>query len=378
MKSLNFLLAAAAAATLPCLTIAQTSPQQDPQLSVFLTTSYGLEVDDECQVFSHLQREAVSQLNSAMLGVLRSRYNPDGVAAEEARVRGVAAEQWQGCLSRDANEDKWDLVAQAQVYGDSVLAAPGAMSDAIASCAVGPDGASLTRSEMTAIRQEVLARYESLKYRPQLEEMSANMAEGMEAQCAANGYSPDLEPAYAWKSRKTLEEKTAAGEKTSIAEFGPWTSYRYFAFEDFDEFPVSAYRTPVGGTGRLVGVPLTTEGALGAQGKLYAHDDGTLSVDLSGAADAVEIRADGMEPVELDMAARSGGNNFMAEGAFVLDQARTRDLLALAPETELRIVYRPGGRETLRQFQNFADREGVLPVGRLKAAIAWASAPQPE
>ena len=377
MKSLEYLLAAAVAATLPNLAYAQADPQQDQQLSAFRTVTYGLEADNHCQLFDYVQRETIAYVKSTMLSTLRSRYNPQGLEAEEARIVGLAAEHWDGCLPRQVS-DKWQLAEQAALYGNSVLAAGGNIPERVLPCAISSEGPSLTHPELLAIREGVVAHYADRADRPTFEAMSTSISQGMTAQCEANGFSQDLKPVYTWKTQKVLAEKTAAGEETSITEFGPWTSYRYFPFQGFNEFLVSAYRTPTGGTGRIVSVSLATESALGASGKLYGRDDGTLSIELSGSADAIEFRAAGMEPVRFQKTGGTGGNNFLAEGSFSLDEAATRALLELPEETKLAIYYQPGGRDTWIQFQNYSDQDAVLPVGRLKAAIDWASAPVPE
>ncbi len=367
---------AAGGVLMACMAVTAEAQQQDGQLTIYLATTYGLEADNHCQLMDYAQREAVAHMNAAMKGSLVQRYNREALEAEAKRIEGLAANAWTGCLSRADDAEAWKSVDSAILYGDALLAAPGAMSDAISSCAVGKDGAAIDRETFTALRGEVLAHYEG-QARTQLEDLSASIADGMASQCLGNGYSADLKPVLSWKERAAMNPDNAAGQPTSLSTYGPWTGFRFFPFEGFDEFGVGAYRTGAEGTGRLAGVSLGRASAPNGDGHIYADKDGTLTAALSGAVASLEIRAEGMDPLGFKRAAQTSEDGFIVQSQFVLDADAVAALSALPPETPLGFFFQLSPGAEWRQYVNSMDRAGKLPVGRLFDAIEWASAPRP-
>ena len=356
---------------------AQDARQQavDSQLSVLRTTTYGLGVDDHCQVFDEAQRGAVEHLQTVMRKSLISAFNSDTVMTEQDRISAIAKDAWTGCLSRSEHADKWQLVDGARLYGEALLAAAGAMPSHITECAVGQDGAVLKRDAMDALRAEVLARYQGDELE-QLNGLVATMSPAMAAQCDAYGYATDLEPAYWWNNRKQLQPQTPGGQPTSLSIYGPWTSFNFFSFEGFSEFAVLAYRTGGEGTGRLAGVTLETGNAPNGDGTLYALTDGTLSARVSGAVAGFEIRAEGSdESFSFSKTAQSSDNGFIEETRFTLDADATASVLALPDETPLTFHFQLEPDSDWRQYVNHGERPGTLPASRLKEAIDWASVP---
>lgn len=350
--------------------------QQDGQLNVFLIATYGLEADNHCQVMDFAQREAVAHLRSAMEGPLVQRYDRSALEGEAKRFEGLASEAWTGCLSRTEEADKWKNVDSAIFYGDALLAAPGGMPEAVTSCAVGKDGAVIDRKTFIALRDEVLARYEG-QDRTDLENTSASMASGMTSQCLGNGYSTDLNPVLSWKERAAMKAENAAGQPTSLSTYGPWTGFRFFPFEGFNEFGVGAYRTGAEGTGRLAGVSLERASAPNGDGHLYADKDGTLTAALSGAVAGLEIRGEGIEPFRFTRSGQIREDGFIVQSEFILDAGAVAALSALPPESPLGFFFQLSPGDEWRQYVNSMDRAGTLPVGRLFDAIEWASAPRP-
>lgn len=359
---------------------AQDARQQqvDGQLSVLRTTTYGLGVDDHCQVFDGAQRDAVEHLQSVMRGSLISAFNVDTVTTEQDRINTIAEEAWKGCLSRSGHADQWQLVDGARLYGDALLAAAGAMPSHIAECAVGKDGAVLKRAAMDALRAEVLARYQGDELE-QLNGLVATMSPAMAAQCGAYGYATDLEPAYWWNNRRELQPQMPGGQPTSLSIYGPWTSFNFFSFEGFSEFAVLAYRTGSEGTGRLAGVTLERGNAPNGDGTLYALTDSTLSALLSGAVAGFKIRVEGSdESYSFSKTAQSSDNGLISGTRFTLDADATASVLALPDETPLTFHFQLEPGSGWRQSVNHGDRPATLPASRLKEAIAWASAPVAE
>lgn len=359
---------------------AQDARQQqvDGQLSVLRTTTYGLAVDDQCQVFDGALRDAVEHLQSVVRSALISAFDADTVTTEQDRISAIANEAWKGCLSRSEHADKWQFVDGARLYGDALLAAAGAMPSHITECAVGRDGAVIKRAAMDALRAEVLARYQGDE-REQLDGLVATMSPAMAAQCDAYGYATDLKPAYSWNNRQQLQPQTPGGQPTSLSIYGPWTSFNFFSFEGFSEFAVLAYRTGGEGTGRLAGVTLERGNAPNGDGTLYALADGTLSALLSGAVDGFEIRVEGgEESFSLSRTAQSSDGGFIAETRFTLDVDATASVLALPDGTPLTFHFQLEPGSDWQQYVNHGERLATLPVGRLKEAIDWASAPVAE
>lgn len=359
------------------MAVTAEAQQQDGQLNVYLATTYGLEADNNCQMMDFAQREAVAHMKSAMKVSLVQRYDRSALEAEAKRFEGLASETWTGCLSRTDDADKWKYVDSAIFYGDALLAAPGDMPEAVTSCAVGQDGAVVDRQTFTALRDQVLARYEG-QARTDLETMSASMASAMASQCLGNGYSTDLEPVISWRRQEAMDLENAAGEPTSLAIYGPWTGFRFFPFEGFNEFGVAAYRTAKEGTGRLAGVALGRASAPNGDGHVYARKDGRLTATLSGSVAGLEIRADGMEPVSFMVVGQTSENGLIMQSEFVLDSDAVAALSSLPRETSLGFFFQLSPDEEWRQYVNPMDRPATVPVGRLLDAIEWASAPQPD
>lgn len=352
-----------------------SSQEVDTASNMFSVTTYGVEADNRCQVYDNMQRQTAQHIQQSMRGVLVGRAGEAAVAAEETRLQSQAQQDWPGCLSRADHPDEWKNIDVSRVYIDALIAAPGLMDKDIKSCAVSSASTPIERADMDAAMALADARQKQGPFAANYQQLQDMFAGAIAGQCWGQNYSPEMIGPAAIRDRNLLVAETAAGRETSLAVFGDWTSFKYFPFDDFDEFGVSAYRAPRSSTAPVASVTLTTEGALGTFGKLYAMSDGTLRADLKGGVDALEVRAGGETLASFEQSARSSENNFLASTQFTLDHAKTSALLTDHSDTSVAFIFRPSGRPDWRQFDAREHQPGRLPLSRLADGIAWATAP---
>ena len=178
------------------------------------------------------------------------------------------------------------------------------------------------------------------------------------------------------RDRRETSRKHEAGQMTSIGEFGPWTSFRYFSFESQDEMEALAYRASGPQANNIVGLNLDAPGVLGNSGRLHVTRQGDWVAALNGRADKLEVRADGIAPVQFARVSQPGTEDISGKTQFQLSAAKAQALMDLNDDTNLTFFHQPVGQDEWVQFESVYDRPGHLPLGRLKEAIAWASAPK--
>ncbi|MEQ9314805.1 MAG: hypothetical protein RLN72_03075, partial [Henriciella sp.] len=253
-----------------------TAQQADTPLTMFTVTTYGLEADNHCQVYDYMQRQTAEHIQKSMRGVLVGRAGEAAVADEEARLAGIARADWDGCPPRIEHAGGWKDIDISRLYIDALIGAPGAMDKDIKTCAIVSGGRPLERAEMDAAKALADARQRGGAFSADYDLVQDMFAGAIAGQCRGQGFSPEMVGPSAVRDRNLLKKEISEGVENSLSVFGEWTSYRYFSFTAFEEFGVSAYRASGEGVRPVASVRLTTEGALGANGYLYAMSDGTL------------------------------------------------------------------------------------------------------
>ena len=362
-------------ATLTLSPVANARQEQDNMLTLFNSSTYALTVDERCQVFDYAQLVTAEYIQSETEANLKTRYQGDAVDAERARVEALASEAWTGCLDRATYTDEWAPVAQTRLYADAMIAAPGNMTETVMSCSTSKEGYQIKRSDIDSIKALLDAKYATSTERAQYEALSTSFGQGMAVDCMQFGYANIMIGVSTYRDRMETDRKHAGGQDTSVGEFGPWTSFRYYAFKDTDEIAISAYRAQGPDAVNLVGVDLDAPGLLGNNGRLYVTRDGRWIATLDGTADALEVRADGMAPVAFTPVSQAAKEDLMGVSVFELSKSEADAVLAMSNDTELSFFHQPGGREDWVQSESIYNKPGHLPVGRLKDAIIWASVP---
>ncbi|MEM5517338.1 hypothetical protein WNY37_10270 [Henriciella sp. AS95] len=349
-----------------------TAQQQDPILTMFTVSTYGLAVDERCQVFDHIQYETAKHLQLVMRTALKDRAGEAAVSAEEERLSELAAENWTGCLARESNASEWQNIDSARFYVDALIAAPGAMDASVESCALTRDGKPIQRSTMSEAKAIADARYAGKPTETDYTNTVTAFASQMTKQCIGQVFSSDLIGPKTLQDRQALKMEDGPN---SVQIYGDWTAYKFFSFESLSEFGVSAYRTPDRTSGPLVGISLKETGSYDTVGVLYVMADGSLEAVMQHEPTGLQIRDEAGNGYTLQPVGQVSEGPHAGRFKFVLDAATAEMLMANANETTISIHATTPDGEPAHQYPSYNGFPGKLPLSRLKDAIAWASVP---
>jgi len=348
--------------------------QQDPNLTIFMYSTYTLAINEKCQVANAMQAVTLEKLKLQARRYLVSRLAASDVDAEDARLTDAAHDAWDGCLTRADSPAELANVDQALLMADAMLAAPGTMPAEVTSCGIDTGDYKVSRTNMDAVRAMVDAKYEGSPLKATYEQYIAGTVDAITQNCTTVGYDPLISGISRYAGRLSLREKQASGEKTSLDNFGEWTAYKYFGRTDLDEFGVDAYRSG-SETGNVATFGLSSPSMMGNHARVVIGKDGSWRVSISGWPDAFEIRSADMQPIALTMVEKTGDSEFFGNSVFALDAATGASLLALDPETRLSFVQKPSGGRPWMGYKTSTSDSGYLKAASLQAAVAWASAP---
>lgn len=346
--------------------------QQDAAITIFTVSTYGLAVDETCQVFDNMRYETAKHLQMVMRAVLVGRAGESAVAAEEDRLSALASEHWTGCLPREGNESEWQNVDVARFYADALIAAPGAMADNVASCSVQNGSRPIDRSTMTQAKAIADARYSGKPTEADYNNMVTAFADQMTKQCLGQDFSADLVGPAAIAARESLRDEDGP---TSLDTYGEWTAYKFFEFKALGEFGVSAYRTPDPTSGPLAQITLKETGTYNTVGTIYAMADGSLhAYMLAQPTGLIVLDSDGDRYTFNPQGAVADGP-YKGLYHFMIDAETAAPLFAKPGDTVMSFHATTPSGEPAHQYPSHNGYAGSLPLSRLNAALAWATAP---